>query len=330
MWLRDYYAWFIAAVILSSLGCYLLIKLSSRFSVARRFGGAAVAITIIVLLSLSYWLGNGFGILVKDYGSLMAVFAILLVGGLTDDKKNLRPSWQFVFQSLAAGVLLLVDDTIDHVMVPGLGLLYFPEWLNYALSFLWIVIIMNAFNWLDGIDGLAGGIGFIGMAILFLLGLMPLVNQPGTAFLAVTTGGALLGFLFFNFFPAKIYLGSVGSNCVGMMLAALAIYSGGKVAAAMLVLGLPILDFGYVSIVRMLRHKFPWVGGDREHLHYRLLDAGWSDIKIVIYLYSISFVFGLLALTLQTGIKVAALVILLVVFVLFTVSVKKKEGVRSK
>lgn len=324
--MRDpiYYVWFLAAVFLSSSGCYILIRLGSRFAVAKRFGGAAIALVILLLLVGSYHFGNMFDILPKDYGSLALSLAILMIGGLVDDKKNLTPSWQFVFQSLAAGILLWVDDTIDHVMVPGLGLLYFPEALNYVLSFLWIVIIMNAFNWLDGIDGLAGGIGLIGMGILFLLGLTPLVSQPSTAFLAVITGGALLGFLFFNFFPAKIYLGSAGSNCVGMMLAALSVYSGGKVAAAMLVLGLPLIDFVYVSLRRIARGRVPWVGGDREHLHYRLIDSGWSPVKIVLYMYAISAVFGILALTLQTGVKAAALMILVIVFALFVLSLRKE------
>ncbi len=273
-----------------------------------------------------YFLGNSWGILAKDYWSILAAQLIIIAGGLADDKWNLKPVYQLFYQAGAAFVLLWANDTIDHIRLPSIGVVMLPFWLNYCLSFLWIVVVINAFNWFDGLDGMAGGVGFIGMMVLFFLSLSPLVSQPQTAAIALLTAGVLLGFLFFNFYPARIYLGSVGSGSIGLMLALLAVYSGGKVATAALILGIPLLDFIYVSFSRIRHRRLPWRGGDRRHLHYKFLDAGFSERKVVLLMYVLSAGFGILALTLQTGIKILALICLILIFSGIIFGVKKRQS----
>jgi len=279
----------------------------------------------LIGISLIYFWGNIWGILVKDYWSILVAQLIIIAGGLADDKFNLKPFHQLFYQAGAAIVLLLVNDTINHIKLPIVGLVFLPFWLNYLLSFLWIVIVINAFNWFDGLDGLAGGVGFIGMMVLFFLSLSPLVAQPQTATIALLAAGIVLGFLFFNFYPAKVYLGSVGSGSIGLMLALLAIYSGGKMATAALILGIPLLDFIYVTFSRIMNKRLPWRGGDRRHLHYRLLDAGLSERKIVLLMYTLSASFGVLALTLQTDIKILALMLLIFIFGGIIWGIKKRQ-----
>ncbi|MEA3273272.1 MAG: MraY family glycosyltransferase [Patescibacteria group bacterium] len=305
---------FLLATFLSSGMIYVARKFNFSKAFLKKRGGIIISLLLLMGISLIYFWGNIWGVLAKDYWSILVAQLIIIAGGLADDRFNLKPVHQLFYQAGAAIMLLLVNDTIDHIKLPIIGLIFLPFWLNYILSFLWIIVVINAFNWFDGLDGLAGGVGFIGMMILFFLSLSPLVAQPQTATIALLTAGIILGFLFFNFYPAKVYLGSVGSGSIGLMLALLAIYSGGKVATAALILGIPLLDFIYVSFSRIINKQPPWRGGDRRHLHYRLLDAGVSERSVVLLMYVLSASFGTLALTLQTDIKILALGLLVFIF----------------
>ncbi len=161
---------------------------------------------------------------------------------------------------------------------------------------LWIVLVMNVVNWLDGLDGLAGGIAIITVAALFLLSVSPRIDQPATAFVAIILIGSILGFMPFNFSSSKIFLGDTGSMFIGYMIAILAIISGGKVATASLVMGLPILDGLWVIGNRLIHKKSPFEP-DRNHIHHRLMKAGLSSRQTVILLYVVSMVLGYMALS---------------------------------
>ena len=324
---------FIFTTFLSAILVFLIKKTNLFSTSKRRQGGLIVALVSLLIISLIYFFHNTFGILAKDYWSIVTAGLIIIVGGFLDDKFDLSPIWQLSYQALAVLVLLLARDTINHVQIPIWGIVHFPFWINYTLSFLWIVVLINSINWFDGLDGLAGGVGLIGMVILFFLSLTPLVSQPQTAVIALTIAGALLGFLFFNFPPASVYLGSVGSNFVGLMLALLSVYLGGKVATAALILGIPLLDFIYVLFLRVKNKQFPWKGGDRRHLHYQLVDLGMSKRRVVILMYVLSASFGITALTLQTGLKITFLAGLVLVFfglIFWLKKTKEKQGLANK
>lgn len=263
------------------------------------------------------------GILPKDYWSMAAAGMVMIAGGMIDDRFNLKPGWQFLYQALAAIIILAAGDTINHIRLPGWGVVNLPGIINYFLSFWWIILVINAFNWFDGMDGMAGGVGFIGFLIIFFLSLTPLVAQPQTAAICIITAGGLLGFLFFNFYPAKIYLGTAGSGFIGLMLALVSIYSGAKVATAALVLGIPILDLIYVTYERIKLGIKPWRGGDRLHLHYRLADAGVSQRTIIVLMYGASAALGIAALNLQTGGKMIIGILLIVVFGILIAGLEK-------
>lgn len=324
-----FHAWFAGAVALSFFCCFLIKKHLNPAIGPSRLGGIGVALSFFLIVTAAYIFGNPFGILAKDYWSILAAQMFLILGGAIDDRFTLKPFCQLIFQSAAAVILLAAKDTINHANVPFIGLVYFVDWFNYLLSFIWIILVINAFNWFDGLDGLAGGVGIIGMIVLFFLSLTPLVAQPQTAFLALVVAGSLVGFIYFNFSPAYLHLGSVGSGFVGLMLATLSIYAGGKVATALLILGIPIMDFCYVVVRRILRGAYPWQGGDREHFHYWLLDRGWSVAHIVILFYAVSGFFGVLALTLQTGIKIAAILALVAIFLLFSLVFRGKTAKKT-
>ena len=143
--------------------------------------------------------------------------------------------------------------------------------------------------------------------------------QPDISLAALILAAACLGFLFFNWQPAKIFLGEGGSLFLGYSLAVLSIISGGKIAIALLVMGLPILDMAWTIIRRLRAGKNPFKFADRKHLHFRLLNLGIGIRKSVLFFYIISIIFGLAALFLQSQGKALALVALLIIMILVVI-----------
>ena len=158
-------------------------------------------------------------------------------------------------------------------------------------------------KFLDGLDGLVSGIGTLGALILFIVSLFWDVPMSATSVLCLILAGALLGFLKYNFYPAKIFLGEAGSTFIGFMLGVLAIISGAKIATALLIMGIPVLDVIWVIIRRLISHKH-FYAGDRKHFHFRLLDAGLSHRQAVLFLYALTLIFGSSSLFLQSQDKI--------------------------
>ncbi|MCL5951548.1 MAG: undecaprenyl/decaprenyl-phosphate alpha-N-acetylglucosaminyl 1-phosphate transferase, partial [Chloroflexi bacterium] len=172
----------------------------------------------------------------------------------------------------------------------------------------WIVGMMNTVNWLDGVDGLAGGVVAIAGIVLIVHTFR--YEQYSIALLPLALVGSVLGFLVFNFYPARIFMGSAGALVLGFVLGVLSIIGAARVAFALLVLGIPILDVAWLIVSRLRAGKSPFIA-DRSHLHHRLLDHGLSPRAIVLLYYGFSAVSGLLALTLPLGLyKLIALVII--------------------
>ena len=169
-------------------------------------------------------------------------------------------------------------------------------------------------------DGLVTGISGIAGIVIFGLSLGPQVNQTSTAFLALIFASCCFGFLPFNFHPAKIFLGEGGSTFTGFMIAALAVISGGKIATALLVLGIPILDVAWVIVNRLWFGTSPFAG-DKKHLHFRLLDIGLSQRQAVMFLYFLALIFGGVAVFLQSVGKLVALLALGIVMLIVAIGV---------
>lgn len=218
----------------------------------------------------------------------LGALLLLAVIGKADEILPLGPGWQLFWQVCIAGILVLAGWTMPYVSNPfGMGVLslevfkigiWFPGGL---LAIAWIVLMMNAVNWLDGMDGLAGGVGIVGFGALATVAMLPSIYNTQTLGLALVGGAALLGFFIWNFPPAKVYLGTVGSWFVGMYLALVAMHGGGKIATASLILALPLLDMAIVIVRRALAGKTIWKGDKINHLHHRLLQQGVSPRAIL-------------------------------------------------
>lgn len=233
------------------------------------------------------------------------VGALFLFGAsLLDDYYDL-PWWvQYGILASATFIAFRHDLIFETFTLPGVGIINLnQDFPRLALLFvplltlLWISGMMVTVNWLDGLDGLATGIGIIAILLIFghSLSLAQITSQWSIAIFPLALAGGLIGFLFFNFAPAKIFLGSAGAYLIGFGIATLALIAPAKIATALLVMGIPILDVIWQIQNRIRQGKSPF-SGDRGHLHFRLSDLGYDTKVIVVGYYTVSAAFGAIAL----------------------------------
>ncbi len=233
---------------------------------------------------------------------------MMFVLGVYDDRRELKPLPQLIVQIIAAGIAVASGVMIHKITNPFGGEIAFETWFAILFTLFWLVGMMNTVNWLDGVDGLAAGVVGIAGIVLFVHTFR--LEQYSIALLALALVGAAAGFLPFNFFPAKIFMGSAGAFVLGFALGVLSIIGGAKVASALLLLSIPILDVAWQIVNRLRAGRSPF-DADRGHLHYRLLDLGLPPRAIVLLYYALTVLFGALALVLPSGIyKLIALIVI--------------------
>lgn len=273
-----------------------------------RLGGIAIYVAFIVPFLI-------FMDLTPQRVGLLISVSLMFLMGLLDDIYNLKAWLKILIQFLAIGTALAFGIRIDQVTNPLGGVIVLPEIWDLGLTAVWLWLVTNAVNLLDGLDGLAAGATSIASAALFYLSLFAFVNQPQTAMLAIILLGASLGFIRWNWYPAKIFMGDSGSYTLGFLVGALAILGGAKLATASLVLGFPLLDAVYAIIRRLLQRRNPF-SADREHLHHRLLAVGVPHMGVTLIILGISAVFGVVSLMSGTWAKLIALAATLLVMIL--------------
>lgn len=262
-------------------------------------------------------------------GLLLGALVILPLA-IIDDLKRLDPRPQLIGQILVAVVPLACGVAFDGFVNPFGGTIALSAYLVGPLTILWIVGMINTFNFIDTMDGLAAGIGLIGSIVLFAISFQ--FGQFSISALPLALAGATAGFLVFNFHPARIFMGTSGSMLIGYALAVLAIIGGAKIATTAMVLGIPIIDVAFVIIYRLSRRRSPFKGGDAAHLPHRLLALGLSQREVALLLYALCLVFGLLALLLTRDQKLygfAALGLVVVALVALAATHKRISPQRN-
>ena len=261
-------------------------------------GGAAIVISFFTV-TLGVWvllpdlLADEIG---KLPGLLAGALAICLLG-VYDDWKGARVWVKFVFQIVAAGIVVMAGVKAD-VFTNPLGESFQLGWLGIPLTIFWIVGVTNAINLIDGLDGLAAGTGAIASLALCAVG--ALSGNPLVAILALILAGSCLGFLPFNLYPARIFLGDTGSMFLGFILAGLGVAGSLKATAAtvlilpIVVLGVPVFDTLWAILRRTRRHMNPFVP-DRDHIHHRLVRVGLHHRHVVLVLYFVCLFLGVSA-----------------------------------
>lgn len=271
------------------------------------------------------------------------IIGIILIAAITfiDDRRPLSPKIRLPFQLLVAIVIFATGSRIYTITNPLLpeAFLKLDSWVVHvpvfgALPFwsglftlVWLLLTINALNWFDGIPGQVSLLSTIGFFTIGLLALSARVNQPELAVMAFVLGSIAFICLLFDFPPPKVVLGDSGSMFFGLMLGALTIYAGGKVATAFLVLGVPLIDSIFVTVRRVMNRKSPFKGSQAgEHLHHRLLAKGWSKRQVILLTALIGLMFGATALFLSSFQKLIAagvLVILMLILSWYSAPAKK-------
>lgn len=281
-----------------------------------RLGGIAIY--------LSFWLTIFYLI---DINRMITGFfvgsTVLFLVGIVDDIRGMRALHKFFWQILAAVIPLFFS--VPQITLPFLGTV--PGIVGYLFAVFWIVGVVNTVNMSDGLDGLAAGICF--MAALLLFWSAYRIHQEPATYLLLALAGAALGFLVFNFHPARIFMGDSGSMFLGYILGAVSIWALLKTAAViglvfpLLVLGMPLIDMLF-AIVRRKWKGFSIARADMGHLHHRLLDVGLSQRQAVLILYGISACFSLAAILCVYGSWYwAVLLLLLNLALIFIIMLRK-------
>ncbi|MEA2613563.1 MAG: UDP-GlcNAc:undecaprenyl-phosphate/decaprenyl-phosphate GlcNAc-phosphate transferase [Chloroflexota bacterium] len=268
-----------------------------------RAGGLAIGAAFLIVAGAFVYLNGKAGWvptpLTLETSDFLALFlggaAAAALGGI-DDLFDLRARWQLTGQVVLAIFAILLGVGVTLINNPvGADVIRFSQPLSAGFTLFWIVGMINSINWIDGLDGLSSGIALIACVTLGLISLTTQVGQPLIAVLCFALAGALAGFLRWNFHPAQIFSGTSGVQFVGYTLAVLSILGSAKVAVALLVLGVPIIDTFWIIVGRVSRGGSPFAP-DRSHIHHRLLDLGLSHRNTVLVIYGICAVLGVLAM----------------------------------
>jgi UDP-GlcNAc:undecaprenyl-phosphate GlcNAc-1-phosphate transferase len=297
-----------------------------------RAGGHAIYLAFCVAVALSLVLVPRDAEEGRRITGLLLGIGLLIPFAVWDDFRRLGALPQLVAQLAVATVPVLFGVTISSISNPFApppfgGVILLPEWVAVPATVAWLVLLMNAMNWLDTMDGLAGGVGAIAAAILFVVCLS--LRQSTIALLPLALAGACLGFVPYNFNPARVFMGTTGSMFLGYTLGVIAIIGGAKIASTMLVLGVPVLDAILVIVQRTLAGRQPWRGGDDAHLVHRLLGIGLTQRKIALLVYAICAIFGWLATSLirtEKFIAFAALAVVIASLIFYVRS--RRSGTR--
>lgn len=302
--------YFIMAMMISIIMTPVIKKIANKFKIIsipkdeRRMhnkpiplmGGIAIYLGFVIALLVS----KGFILSNEEMGIIIGA-TLLQIGGIIDDKYAIKPIYKLMFQISAAMSLVIFGIKINNLTNPFLSYESYLSinWLSIPFTLIWVVGITNAINFIDGLDGLAAGLALISSITIFIIALMNFRNEA--ALLTAILGGAILGFLPYNFNPASIFMGETGSSLLGFLLAAISMEGAIKSAATfaivvpILAIGLPIYDTLFAIIRRKINGK-PISQADKGHLHHRLIDMGLSQKQAVLIMYLISAVLGGLAI----------------------------------
>jgi len=284
-----------------------------------RLGGLAIFI--------SYMIGYLIFVPENEYKYPILVGSIIIIiTGILDDLFEISARWKLVGQIIASLVVILYGVDIDFINLPFGGQIEFGMF-TIPLTILWIVGITNAINLIDGLDGLAAGVSSI--ALITISGMAIIMGNGFVLAVGFVLLGSTLGFLIYNFYPAKIFMGDTGALFLGYMIAVLSLLGFKNVAVIsfivpIIILGVPISDTLF-AIVRRLVHKQPLAAPDKSHLHHCLLRLGYSHRKTVLIIYGISALFGVVAVVFSQATMWVSFVVVLTLMLLIELLVEKVE-----
>lgn len=317
---------------LSFLGAFIVVPI--WIAVAKRFewldcpvegkihqrpiptaGGVPIILVFYFTIWVFFFLYGEFSPLGKrSLEGLTLAGAVILIVGIYDDLKRCKPLVKLFFQIIAAAILYLYGLGVDKVTNP-FGDEIPLEFLNVPITIFWVILIVNAINLIDGLDGLASGIVFIASLTIYIVASN--FGEGGMAVPSLILAGSTLGFLRYNFSPAKVFLGDTGSMFLGLIMASISLYGNrkGTVTATLLLpivlMGVPLLDTLFAFFRRTFSGQNPF-RHDTRHFHHRLLALGLSQKRVVLFFYLICIYLSLTAMVLSIMPKQYAFLVLLI------------------
>ena len=265
----------------------------------------------------------------RSLSAILLGAVVIVILGVFDDKLALRAKLKLIVQIVAACIVVFYGNCrIQRFTNPfGSSLYAYWDlgWLSYPITIIWIVALTNAVNFIDGLDGLACGVSCISAVSMLVIALV--VSDTRVAIVMAALAGACLGFVPYNFNPAKIFMGDTGSTFLGFILATMSIqglfkaYAAISFAVPFLILGLPIFDICFAVIRRVAHHKSP-MEADRGHIHHRLIDMGFSQKQTVAIAYVLAGILGLAAVLLTVSGAMRAMLMLGAVLVVGAVGLE--------
>ncbi|MFD1706490.1 glycosyltransferase family 4 protein [Siminovitchia sediminis] len=316
---------FIASVLLTPL----VKKISIKFNITDkpnyrkvhtdlmpRLGGLAIYISFLIGLML--FRPNDPNMIYLVIGSL-----VIIATGMLDDIYDISPKWKLLGQVVAASIAVSGGFDLEFINLPFGGQLEFG-YLSVPLTILWIVGITNAINLIDGLDGLAAGVSSIALITISFMAFL-----QGDIFvlaIALMVLGSALGFLIYNFYPAKIFMGDTGALFLGYMIALLSLLGFKNITffsliIPVIILGVPISDT-FFAIIRRLIQKKPLTAPDQFHLHHRLMSSGFSHRQAVLVIYGIAVMFSLAAVIFSMATVWGSLLLLVVLSIIIEIFVE--------
>ncbi len=301
-------------------------------SVKPLLGGIAVFLGIVITTLLFLDLDG-------KIISLGAGTLVLVATGLLDDIYDLKPIYKVIGQTLAAAIVVLWNLYLYLDMIQYFKRFFIPEWIVIFLIIGWIVLMINAFNLIDGLDGLASGTAVIILAAMATLTFLNKGN-PNVLGVQMIALGACLGFLLYNFYPAKIFMGDTGSMLLGFVLANVHLFtikfpfSETLVLGSIFIFAYPALDVTY-AFYRRIYYRCSIFKADRGHIHHILLGLGYSVRNAVLIIYAVNLLFSIFAVSLfmfnlkapvLLGIEVLT-IIFLVVLLNYLIKLSEKVGI---
>ena len=321
---------FIAAILLTPLVKRLAFRLGAvdapnyrkvHARIMPRLGGLAIYCAFIIGFFFLKYMTD----FKSEYAYAILIAAtIIVITGIIDDMREISAKAKLLGQVIAACIVVFGGGIqMTSINLPFDGILNFG-WLAIPLTIIWIVGVTNAVNLIDGLDGLAAGVSTIALATLAV---MAMLMQNGIVIaMASILAAATIGFLVFNFHPAKIFMGDTGALFLGFMISVLALLGFKNVTfisfiIPIIILGVPISDT-FFAIVRRLRQKKKWSDPDKSHLHHRLLDLGFSHRQTVLLIYAIAAVFGVVAIVFSMAKVWGAILLIAVLLVAIEILVE--------
>lgn len=299
-----------------------------------RLGGLAIYLSFIISVFLGFDYTN------KSINGLVIGSFIIVVCGVIDDIKELNYKTKLLFQLIAALVLIAHDICITKISVLSIDGTSFMNLgiLSIPITIIWVIGVTNAINLIDGLDGLACGLSSISSIFLFII--FTHIGNYTMALMIIILAGACIGFLPYNFNPAKIFMGDTGSMFLGFILAGMSIQGTVKYAttiilfAPLFIIGLPIYDTLITMLRRFIQGK-SIMSPDKQHFHHRMLSLGLSQKQVALISYLVNILLGLLAVSIlfiesvNITIIVSTLILIIFFFVLENYVFTKKQSEES-